>query len=619
MDATFSLYIVQFEFALIRKIHVKINFFFESVPICVYLWRKMLTTLRIKNLALVPDLTLELQPGCNVITGETGAGKSIIIGALSLVLGERADRALIRSGSDSCSVETVFDVRKLKAPLKTYLDENGLEPCEENQLVLKRTFTSAGTNRQFVNGSATTLNVLAAIGEWLVDMHGPHDHQSLLHPAKQLAILDAFGGLEKERAAFGELVGRRTVLENEKSALIVDEKTYTQQLDLLRFQVNEISVARLQPGEDEGVEEKFKRASNAAKLLQLSQAALDLLGENENSLLNQAGAVGRTLQELQRVDAGAGGLVELHGQAASALRELQSELSRYAEKVDVDPAQLQLLEERLDLLHSLKRKYGATLAEILAFGEDAKRKLETLEQRDGELARLNAEMEKLEAEMLCVGNDLSAKRRKVIPQLVKAAGKQLDDLGFKQCRFDILIESEPKILNIKPLTRPADTLSPPGGERDGARGRLFSPTGFDEIEFQFAPNPGEPAKPLRAIASSGEMARVMLALKTVLAAEDQIPVLIFDEVDANIGGETANVVGQKMKQIAAKRQVLCITHLPQVAAPADAHYVVTKQIKDGRTISEITLLDKKSRVTELARMLGGQSEAARKHAEALLK
>jgi len=579
----------------------------------------MLTTLRIKNLALVPDLTLELQPGCNVITGETGAGKSIIIGALSLVLGERADRALIRSGSDSCSVETVFDVRKLKAPLKNFLEENGLEPCEENQLVLKRTFTSAGTNRQFVNGSATTLNVLAMIGEWLVDMHGPHDHQSLLYPAKQLAILDAFGGLEKERAAFGELVGRRTVLENEKSALIVDEKTYAQQLDLLRFQVNEISVARLQPGEDEGVEEKFKRASNAAKLLQLSQAALELLGENENSLLNQAGAVGRTLQELQRVDAGAGGLVGLHGQAASALRELQSELSRYAEKTDVDPAQLQLLEERLDLLHSLKRKYGATLVEVIAFGEDAKRKLETLEQRDGELARLNVELEKVETEMLCQGRDLSAKRRKVIPQLVKAAGKQLDDLGFKQCRFDILIESEPKILNIKPLTRPADTLSPPGGERDGARGRLFSPTGFDEIEFQFAPNPGEPAKPLRAIASSGEMARVMLALKTVLAAEDQIPVLIFDEVDANIGGETANVVGQKMKQIAAKRQVLCITHLPQVAAPADAHYVVTKQIKDGRTISEITLLDKKSRVTELARMLGGQSEAARKHAEALLK
>src|SRR5580765_5442121 len=207
----------------------------------------MLTTLRIKNLALVADLTLELQPGCNVVTGETGAGKSIIIGALNLVLGERADRALIRSGSDSCSVEAVFDVTRLRTPLKSFLEENGLEPCEDGQLVLKRTFTNAGTNRQFVNGSATTLNILTSIGEWLVDMHGPHDHQSLLHPAKQLTILDAFGGLEQEREDFAELVCHRAALEAEKSTLIVDEKTYAQQLDLLRFQVQEIEAARFQP------------------------------------------------------------------------------------------------------------------------------------------------------------------------------------------------------------------------------------------------------------------------------------------------------------------------------------------------------------------------------------
>ncbi|HEX3856254.1 MAG TPA: DNA repair protein RecN [Verrucomicrobiae bacterium] len=550
----------------------------------------MLTTLRIKNLALVPDLTLELQPGCNVITGETGAGKSIIIGALNLVLGERADRSLIRSGSDNCSVEAVFDVKKLRAPLKNFLEENGLEPCDENQLVLKRTFTSAGTNRQFVNGSATTLNVLATIGEWLVDMHGPHDHQSLLHPAKQLLILDAFGKLEKEREAFGELVHRRTILENEKTALIIDEKIYAQQLDLLRFQVQEISAARLHPDEEKSVEENFQRASNAAKLLQLSQAALDMLSENENSLLAQSGVIARTLQELQRTDSGAASLVELQSQAVGAWRELQSELSRYAEKVDVDPAQLQQLEERLNLIHSLKRKYGVTLAEVIAFGDDAKQKLQSLESRDVELARLNAELQKLGTEILSAGKKLSEARRKVIPQLAKAVGKQLADLGFKQSKFDVEISTAE-----------------------------ISSSGLDAIEFQFAPNLGEPAKSLRAIASSGEMARVMLALKTVLAAEDEIPVLIFDEVDANVGGETANAVGEKMKQIAAQRQVLCITHLPQVAAPAAAHYVVTKQIRDGRTISEIALLTKKERVTELARMLGGQSEAARKHAEALLK
>jgi DNA repair protein RecN (Recombination protein N) len=570
----------------------------------------MLTTLRIKNLALVSDLTLELQPGCNVITGETGAGKSIIIGALNLVLGERADRTLIRSGEESCSVEAVFDVKKLRAPLKSFLEENGLEPCDEHQLVLKRNFSAAGTNRQFVNGSPTTLATLASIGEWLVDMHGPHDHQSLLHSAKQLAILDAFGGLEKERESFGELVRRHAVLENEKSALVVDEKTYAQQLDLLRFQVQEISAARLQPGEDETVEQEFNRASNAAKLLQLSQAALDALSENENSLLTQSGVIGRVLAELQRVDSGAANLVGLLAQAGETLRELQTGLSRYADKVDIDPARLVELEERLNLINSFKRKYGATFAEVIAFDDEAKEKLNALESRDAELARLNAALEKLDAEILGVGKKLSAARKKVIPQLAKAVSKQLNDLGFKQSQFDVALNSvAAEVTRLKPDERQSLLTS----------AATFKQSGLDEIEFQFAPNLGEPARPLRAIASSGEMARVMLALKTVLAAEDEIPVLIFDEVDANIGGETANAVGEKMKQIAAKRQVLCITHLPQVAAPADAHYVVTKQMKNGRTISEITLLDKKARVTELARMLGGQSDAARKHAAALLK
>ena len=389
---------------------------------------------------------------------------------------------------------------------------------------------------------------------------------------------------------FGGLVQRRAALENEKSALVVDEKTYAQQLDLLRFQVQEISTAQLQPDEDKSVEEEFNRSSNAAKLLELSQAALDALGENENSLLTQSGSIGRVLGELQRVDSGAANLIALHAQAGETLRELQAELSRYADKVDVDPARLAEVEERLNLIHSLKRKYGSSLAEVIAFGDEAKNKLSLLESRDAELARLNAALEKLDAEIAAAGKKLSAARKKVIPPLAKAVGKQLEELGFKQSKFDVAISTAE-----------------------------ISSSGFDTIEFQFAPNPGEPAKPLRAIASSGEMARVMLALKTVLAAEDEILVLIFDEVDANVGGETANAVGEKMKQIAAKRQVLCITHLPQVAAPADAHYVVTKQIKNGRTISEITLLGKKERVTEIARMLGGQTAAARQHAEALLK
>jgi DNA repair protein RecN (Recombination protein N) len=558
----------------------------------------MLTTLRIKNLALVADLTLELQAGYSVITGETGAGKSMLIGALNLVLGERADRTLIRSGAEACSVEAVFDIRPLKAPILSFLEENGLEPCEDHQLVLKRAFSGAGANRQFINGSPTTLSTLNALGQWLVDIHGPHEHQSLLHPARQLAILDAFGKLDAEREGFAQLLRRRSSLEAEKSALIVDERTYAQQLDLLRFQTGEIAAARLQPGEEEQLALDYARASNAAKLLQLGHGALQALGENDNSLLAQAGLIGRTLQELQRTDASAAALLALHQQAVSLLHDLQAALSRYADKVEVDPAKLQELEERLNLVHSLKRKYGPGIPEIIAFGEEARRKLQSLEQRDAELARINAQLQELTSELWRTGQALSAKRRKVIPQLSKSVGKELSDLGFKQSRFDLALTTLDKNDFTNHLSR-------------------ISASGLDAIEFQFAPNPGEPPRPLRAIASSGELARVMLALKTVLAAEDQVPVLVFDEVDANIGGETARAVGEKMRQIAGQRQVLCITHLPQVAAPAAAHYVATKQIVAGRTVSQITRLDPKERVTELARMLGGQTDAARKHAEAL--
>jgi DNA repair protein RecN (Recombination protein N) len=559
----------------------------------------MLTTLRIKNLALVADLTLELQPAYNVITGETGAGKSMLIGALNLVLGERADRSLIRSGADSCSVEAVFDTRLLKAPLRTFLEENGLEPCEDHQLVLKRAFTSAGANRQFINGSPTALGTLNALGQWLVDIHGPHEHQSLLHPARQLAILDAFGKLDPEREAFAKLLRRRATLEADKAALIVDERTYAQQLDLLRFQTDEIAAARLQPDEEDQLARDYARASNAAKLLHLGHEALQALAENENSLLAQAGLVGRALQELERTDASAAPLLALHGQAVSLLHDLQAELSRYTDKVEVDPARLHDLEERLNLVHSLKRKYGPTIPGIIAFGEEARRRLQSLEQRDAELARINAQLQDLASELWRTGQTLSSKRRKVIPQLSKAVGKELSDLGFKQSRFE-------------------PTLATLGRDDFVQHPARVSASGLDALEFQFAPNPGEPPRPLRAIASSGELARVMLALKTVLAAEDQVPVLVFDEVDANVGGETARAVGEKMRQIARQRQVLCITHLPQVAAPAAAHYVATKQIKAGRTVSEITPLDPKERVTELARMLGGQTEAARKHAEALV-
>lgn len=552
----------------------------------------MLTTLRIKNLALVEDLTLELAPGLTVITGETGAGKSMLIGALNLVLGERADRTLLRAGCDQCVVEAVFAIGRLRAPLAAFLEENGLEPCDDGELRLKRVFTAAGANRQFINGSPAALAALAELGQWLVDIHGPHDHQSLLHPARQLELLDAFGKLEAQRQAFAQAWRRRQELQAAKAALIVDERTYAQRLDLLRHQVHEITAARLQPGEEETLAAEHARASNAARLTGLAQGALEALAESEDAALSRLGAVGRALQELQRLDATAAPLAEAHHEAVERLQDLQRALRHYADHLDLDPARLQELEERLNLLHSLRRKYGSTVEQILDYGRQAAQELQQLEQRDGELERLDRELAELAKTLQHAGAELTRLRRQHIPKLCRAVAAQLKDLGFKESRLEAALTTADNPA--------AATLS-----------------GMDAVEFLFAPNPGEPPRPLRAIASSGEMARVMLALKTVLAEEDQVPVLIFDEVDANVGGETARAVGAKMAHIARRHQVLCITHLPQVAAAGAHHYRVVKATTGGRTVTGIERLNQEGRIEELTRMLGGGA-AARRHAAEMM-
>ncbi len=548
----------------------------------------MLSTLRIKNLALVADLTLELPPGFVAITGETGAGKSVILGALNLVLGRRADRGMIRSGEDSCTVEAVFDIRNLRAPLAGFLEDQGLEPCDAGQLILKRAFTASGANRQFVNGSPTTLATLTVLGGWLVDLHGPHDHQSLLLASRQLAILDAYGGLEAKREAYSGQVARRTALVAEVAALVVDERTYSQQLDLLRHQVAEIGAARLRPDEESEVEAEHRRVANAARTLELTGGALEALGEGEGCALSVLGAVGRPLHDLVRIDESARSLVETHGQAVDLLRELQIGLSRQADRIDLDPARLVELEERLNLIHSLKRKYGGTVPEVLAFGVEASSRLAQLEGRDVELERLRGEIATVEREIREAGRELSTSRRALLGRLNAAVCRELQTLGFRQSRFEAGLATE---------------------EPEGQ----FGTDGFDRVEFQFAPNPGEPPRPLRAIASSGELARVMLALKTVLADQDEVPVLVFDEVDANVGGETAHAVGASMARIARKHQVLCITHLAPVAAHGSSHQVVSKEVSGGRTESRIEPVEGEARIEELARMLGG-GPAARAHA-----
>ena len=549
----------------------------------------MLVTLRIKNLALVSDLTVELGPGLNVITGETGAGKSVLLGGLNLVLGQRADRGAIRAGADACSVEAVFDITDLRAPIAELLETNGLEACEGGQLILKRTVTAAGANRQFINGSPAPLSTLAAVGDWLVDLHGPHDHQSLLQPLRQLLLLDAFGNLESRREAYAQLVRRAADLAEAKRGLIVDETTYAAKLDLLRFQVRELTEARLDPEEELAVEAEFTRCHNAARLLELAQGAAAVLSDNDDALLTQSGTLGRVLREMHRLDPAAEGLETAQESIASALRDLQTELSSYTDRIDLDPSRLSILEARLNLIHDLKRKYGGSVASALERLDQARSELAALEGRETELARLDRDLAGVEAAMQRDGKLLTQQRTRLLPKLGKAVEHELSALGFRQGRFAVEL-------------------------------KLVSPSaaGMDAVEFQFAPNPGEPARPLRSIASSGELARVMLALKTVLAAEDQIPVLVFDEVDANVGGETATAVGQKMRQIAAHRQVLCITHLAPVAAFGNSHLVVTKELEDGRTVSHVQRVEDESRVNELARMLGGITPASRGHAKELL-
>ena len=557
----------------------------------------MLTDLRIKNLALVNDLSVRLGPGYNSITGETGAGKSIIIGALGLVLGERADRTLIRDGSDYCSVEAIIDVGGLGKAFHSHLENNGIEPCEGSQLLLKRNFSAAGGNRQFVNGSQTTLSVLASIGEWLVDIHGPHDHQSLLKASRQLEILDAYGGLEEQRREFAELVDQRAVLDAQKTELIVDEDAYVRELDLLRFQVDEIESARLRPDEEPELEQAFQRATHSARLADLASEARQLIDGGEPSVIDLTSALGRTLQEMAGIDAGAEPLLAEQSSFSEQLGDLGAAMADYAERLNLDPAQMKQVEERYNLVQTLKRKYGSSLAEVIAFGEKSAKRLAALEGRDEELVRLNVDADRLDLQIRELGQALSNMRKAAAPKLVKETEKQLNDLGFLQSRFDVEIVDPRELGQV---------------ELGVAR------TGFDRIEFLFAPNPGEPFKPLKAIASSGEMARVMLALKTVLASQDSIPILVFDEVDSNIGGETAGVVGEKMKRIGAMRQVLCITHLAPVAASGHQHYLVSKEIVDDRTLTRVAQLDDAGRVEELTRMLGGGGAAARRHAAELL-
>ena len=549
----------------------------------------VLSLLRIKNLALVEELEWQMGPGFIAVTGETGAGKSIIIGALQLLLGERADKSLIRTGADLCTVEAVFSGSDLQR-LNPQLVEAGIEPCE-NDLIIKRSFSATGGTRQFINGSLTTLSILKKLGDDLVDLHGPHDHQSLLSPETQLRLIDSFARAEDQLEEYRKHYRQLQALVSEHAALNTAETAREQELDLLRHQISEIKSANLVADEEEDIEKRYKLASNSKRLIELAGAIANKLSEADDSVLSQLAETQRLLRELEKTDSSIAQLSSAHAASVVELSEIARALSAYAEKLDLDPQQLAALEQRVSLFETLKRKYGGSIAEVVAFGERAAERMRKIEGRDVELERLAKEIENVRVQMNRVGDALRKLRRKAAPNLSENIRRNLRDLGFRQSEFEakLSVLDEPR------------------------------PSGFDAVELLFSPNPGEPLKPLRAIASSGEISRLMLAIKSALAAHDAIPLLVFDEIDTNVGGEIAHAVGAKMQTLGRDHQVICITHLPQVAATASSHFVVTKDVTRGRTFSNLREVTGKGRQEEIARMLGGKSESSLKLAASLLK
>ena len=546
----------------------------------------MLTLLKIRNLALVDELVWELGPGLIGVTGETGAGKSVIVGALKLVLGERADKSLIRTGETGCTVEAVFELGEA-SEVDAVLEDGGLDPCDDGVLIVRRVIGQSA-NRQFVNDSPVTLTLLKRIGEHLVDLHGPHDHQSLLSVDRQLAMLDAYAGadLAKYRDAWSEWREAVTELDSLREAETAGE----QELEMLRHQIEEIDAAQLKPEEEDEITDRWHRAGNATRLVECASAVAGLLNGEESGVLQQLGEVQRLVRELEKLDPTvAERTMGLEG-AVLELQELDGEMRDYAEDLDLDPAEAAELEQRVALFESLKRKYGATLESVLAHRDRCAERLDGVENRGERLEQLEAEVSKRREAVDKHGRALGLKRKKAAPKLAKEIAGQLKDLGFKQSSFEIQLEAKRE----------------PGAQ------------GFEAVEFLFGPNPGEPLQPLRQIASSGEVSRVMLAVKSALADQDATPLMVFDEIDANVGGEIARAVGLKMAALGDRHQVVAITHFPQVAATAARHYVVEKDVAGGRTRSRLYPVTGETRIDELVRMLGGGGKSAREMAESLL-
>ncbi|OQW62661.1 MAG: hypothetical protein A4S17_01350 [Proteobacteria bacterium HN_bin10] len=541
----------------------------------------MLTELRIANFALIERLTLTFTPGFQILTGETGAGKSILIDALALLVGGRASAEHIRADADEAELEAAFDLSG-RGPAADRLREAGLIEPGEEQLIVRRVLARSGKNRVYLNGRLAAVAQLHTLAGAFLEIHGQHEQQALADPDRQLDVVDAFGRLQAERAAYGKRFTEWQGACREEAEAAKAAADRAAKEDLLRFQHQELSEAHLEAGEDERLESERRRLAHAEKLGQLSHEAYAALYEEEASVLGQLGSVMDRLKQLEQIDPDAADWVSSGAAASAQLRDLAQRVRDYRERIDHDPERLAQVEDRLERLHRLKKKYGgpsAGLDRVLARAAEVERALSLLDQGASQAATLRERVEETRRALDAAGARLTEARKKAAKKLEGRIVAELAALRMEQTRVQITVQ-------------PA---------ADGEPG----PTGMDRVEFRLSANPGEPLLPLAQVASGGELSRVMLAVKTVLADMDGVPVLIFDEVDAGIGGATAAVVGKRLKTLSRFHQVLCVTHLPQIASQADAHYLVEKSLVKKRTVTQVRRLDRAGREQEVARMLGG--------------
>ena len=548
----------------------------------------MLTDLSITNIAIIDTLHLSFQPGLTMLTGETGAGKSIIIDAVGLIMGGRASSDLIRSGEDEAAVEALFDISSLP-DVRRVLTDSGFACGAE--LLVKRSISRAGKNRIFINGGMATLALLSDISRSLINIYGQHESQTLLRPENQLHLLDAFAAATQLREEFSLLFGQLQAVREQRGRLDEEEREVARRVDLLLFQSEEIGAAGLKPGEDAALGEQRQLLAHAEKLGSTSAAAFEQLYGGDGAILGHLRRISSSVNEIAAIDHT---LIEAAAALESAYLQLEDAaigLRDYATRIEADPAALQQAEDRLDLIGRLKRKYGATVNEILLFKEQIDSELEGLRGREQDRLHLDGEIERIESALRTKGAALTACRSTGAAALKSALQAEVHQLAMKHAVLEAALT---------PLSEPRST-------------------GYERVEFLFSPNPGEPPRPLAKIASGGELSRLMLAIKQILP-EGDVPTLVFDEVDTGIGGATSELVGRKLKRVAERQQVLCITHLPQVAVFAHHHLRVEKLLEKERTSTVVCTLDPNSRIEEISRMLGGTQITAttRKHAAEML-